>query len=113
MLHCVLEVEILFNSLSLFLSNIQKDIKEHAVHYPLQFGDVPSAKYIWDPIVNDVDVLAVTHQQPVELWRLEDVKHYHDMQFKCHSDAMAEFPEQFECHKNYNVEKLEELPSDY
>ena len=95
-LHCALEVEILFNSLSLS-SDIQKDIKEHAILYP-------SVKHVQDPIVNDVDVLAVTHQQPVELRCLED----HDSQFKSHNDAIAVFPEQFECHKKYNVEKLED-----
>ena len=98
-LHCALEVEIFFNSLSLSLSDIQKYIKEHAVPYP-------SAKHVRDSIVNDVDVLAVTHQQPVELQCLEDALTC--VQFKSHNDAIAKFPEQFECHKKYNVEKLED-----
>ena len=48
-------------------------------------------------------VLAVTHQQPVELRHLEDAKHYHDIEFKSHNDAIAEFPEQFEYHKKKYV----------
>ena len=60
MLHCALEVEILFNSLFLSLSDIQEDIKEHAVHYPLQFSAVPfihsAMQACSDSIVNDVDV---------------------------------------------------------
>ena len=41
-LHCVLEVEILFKSLSLTLSDFQEEIKGDAIPRSLQIGAIPS-----------------------------------------------------------------------